>query len=444
MRFLRQLVPRRGSFPKLRRGAGNLTMLRWASVPVTNRRWTAPLSAAALAMGLFVGVAISPRVSDTEGSPAAVVASTAPPQAAPILVPPVAGTPATTTPQAPDPADAPKPPKPPPLGGVPSSTPPIFPTPSTVTPAPPIVPSEPTTTTGDETTTTTEETTTEPLELAGTVAHVNPGARSYTLAAGDGALSAIHAKTLPKPGAKLDVRVRQLVNGTFAQQGQPKQRGTRGFVDVGGLVTWRDPGASRFTVSAEGVSALVVADGSFQIPNVGALVVVTAKIGPPEPSEPTSGEDQNAGPQTTTAEAPPTTTTTPDTTTPTPTPRAAPKKGCGVTRHQPAPPKTVLTATKIVVESEFAGSGDAEGIVQGVCSSKGELVISADDQRASKADVTLRLTEDSAIDLEAVRPGDVVDVALTIDEQSKRLDLAGLGLDGGAAEADDAALQQGG
>ncbi len=118
-------------------------------------------------------------------------------------------------------------------------------------------------------------------------------------------------------------------------------------------------------------------------------------------------------------------------------------QGCGVAPHQPAAPKTVLTATKIVVDTEFAGSGDAEGVVQGVCASKDELIISADDQRASEADVTLKVAEGSAIDLGAVHPGDVVDVAVTVDEQSKRLELTGLGRDRGAGEADDAALLQG-
>ncbi len=83
-------------------------------------------------------------------------------------------------------------------------------------------------TTTDDGTTTTPRRRTEPLELAGTVAHVNPLARSYTLAAGDGRLSAIHAKSLPQAGTKLEVPVRQLANGTFAQQGKAKKRGSRG------------------------------------------------------------------------------------------------------------------------------------------------------------------------------------------------------------------------
>ena len=39
--------------------------LRWAALPVIDRRWTAPMAAVALGFGLFVGVAIGPG---TQGS----------------------------------------------------------------------------------------------------------------------------------------------------------------------------------------------------------------------------------------------------------------------------------------------------------------------------------------------------------------------------------------
>ncbi len=44
-----------------------LTSVRWAALPITDRRWTAPFAAIALGFGLFIGVAIGPGVSGTFG-----------------------------------------------------------------------------------------------------------------------------------------------------------------------------------------------------------------------------------------------------------------------------------------------------------------------------------------------------------------------------------------
>jgi hypothetical protein len=55
----------RGSVRPDRRSLARFASLRWAALPVIDRRWTAPMSAVALGMGLFVGVAIGPG---TEGS----------------------------------------------------------------------------------------------------------------------------------------------------------------------------------------------------------------------------------------------------------------------------------------------------------------------------------------------------------------------------------------
>lgn len=54
----------------LRRG-GYRQVLRWAALPVTNRRWAAPLSALALGFGLFVGVAIGPSTAGSMATGAA-------------------------------------------------------------------------------------------------------------------------------------------------------------------------------------------------------------------------------------------------------------------------------------------------------------------------------------------------------------------------------------
>jgi hypothetical protein len=43
-------------------------LLQWAALPVTDRRWAAPLSAVALGFGLFAGVAIGPGAAGTFGT----------------------------------------------------------------------------------------------------------------------------------------------------------------------------------------------------------------------------------------------------------------------------------------------------------------------------------------------------------------------------------------
>ena len=42
--------------------------LRWAALPVIDRRWTAPMAAIALGFGLFVGVAIGPGTQGSLGT----------------------------------------------------------------------------------------------------------------------------------------------------------------------------------------------------------------------------------------------------------------------------------------------------------------------------------------------------------------------------------------
>ena len=41
---------------------------RWAALPITDRRWTAPMAAAALGFGIFAGVAIGPGTEGTRGA----------------------------------------------------------------------------------------------------------------------------------------------------------------------------------------------------------------------------------------------------------------------------------------------------------------------------------------------------------------------------------------
>ena len=64
--------------------------------------------------------------------------------------------------------------------------------------------------------------------------------------------SAIHTDDLPDPRTRLSVGVRPLFNGTYAERGERELHGTRGNATLDGNVTYRDPQAGTYTVSASG------------------------------------------------------------------------------------------------------------------------------------------------------------------------------------------------
>jgi hypothetical protein len=68
----RTIAAGRSAVQDLRRG-GYRQVLRWVALPVTNRRWAAPLSALALGFGLFVGVAIGPSAAGTLATGAQII-----------------------------------------------------------------------------------------------------------------------------------------------------------------------------------------------------------------------------------------------------------------------------------------------------------------------------------------------------------------------------------
>ncbi len=444
MRRLGRLLPRKGQrlglLPRkgdVSRMAGQWTSLRWAALPVSDRRWTAPLLAAALGMGLFAGVAIGPGVEGVVGAPAQIVEVA--PEAQIAAAPPPLAPPGGNAGPKPSPSPSPEP-----APSPPSSTPSIEPSvpisPSIDIPEVPITPVEPTTTdegeseetTTEETTTTTEgegeETTTEELTLAGTVVNVNAEARSYALADREGQMSAIHDKHPPKPGTKLEVPVRQLANGTYAEAGNRDVKGKKTSAKIGGLVTFRDPALNAFTISRTGASVLVYAGGA-TVPDVGALVTAAVGIGP-------RAKQKQVEDTTTT-----TPTTTPTTTTTSGAETANAPPGCGTPPPQPRLSSTVLTARQVTLDTDFLGYGDFAGIVQGVCTSSRELLLSADG--SDEADQFLTFKVGSEFDLGRLSPGQVVDVSATIERTSKALTLTGISRDRGAKEADDVTLAQG-
>ncbi|HWA55541.1 MAG TPA: hypothetical protein VG816_15335 [Solirubrobacterales bacterium] len=229
------------------------TLLRWMAVPVTSKRWAAPLAALALGFGIFAGVAIGPDASGSLATAPYLIAMSSPPSNdgsggeeeaeeefeaeggeeaafggeeeaggfeeeasfAPVVeegsFEPEEEAPAETTP-APLKEDK----------GEASEGP-------------------------------------EAEELTGTVVHVNKPAGSYTVAEVGGLMSAVHAGKLPAAGTKVEVPIRALANGTLAEAGKRVKTKTTKAAELAGIVSFvdADPLAPAYTVSNKGTSALV-------------------------------------------------------------------------------------------------------------------------------------------------------------------------------------------
>jgi hypothetical protein len=364
--------------------------LRGASLVVTDRRWAAPLSAAALGFGIFAGVAIGPGVAGTlatgaqqiielpssgrgdgqSGGGGGAVASTesALPleggeaggleEAFPESLPLEAGASEPLPPPAAEPAAKPAPPS---EGGKEEAEDP------------------------------------EAQDLEGTVVHVNPAAGSYAMAIKGGELVSVHAVELPEPGTKLRASLRRLANGTFAEAGdlqEEKKMATE--VTFHGSVSFADPdpAAPAYAVSGRGSSLLVhikpdPAGAAPELPAIGTYVTVTAAI--EEPDEP----------------------------------KLALTLVQSKVEVEPGPPSTYL---------------DLAGIVKEVLPEAGQLLFSADDTRESEADLTL--TVPKGIDATKLAPGDSYLATATVEEDGT-LTLAGIASDEHSKGADDSDSAQG-
>jgi hypothetical protein len=257
------------------------TLLRWAALPVTDRRWAAPLCAIALGFGLFAGVAIGPGAAGT--------LATAPFQV--IEMPTVAGgsdegegeaaeEPAVAA--APEPSGG--------FGGGEES--------SSFAPAleeeafepaeeEPLEPVDEGSTTKGAAPKDEKHPEPETQELVGTVAHVNPAASSYTVAEAGGVMSAVHAGKLPAAGAQVEVPIRSLANGTLAEAGKRHRAGVKKRATLAGIVTYvnADPIAPAYSVSNRGTSLLVhvtpnASGATPPLPALGAYATVTAGLDP--------------------------------------------------------------------------------------------------------------------------------------------------------------------
>jgi hypothetical protein len=364
--------------------------LRGAALVVTDRRWAAPLSAAALGFGIFAGVAIGPGTAGTlatgaqqiielpssgggdgqSGGGGGGVAST---QASPPLEEGEAGgfeeAFPSSEPLAPEPIEP-------------------LPVPE---PAPKPVPEA-----GEEEEETEAEKP-ETQELKGTVVHANPAAGSYALAIEGGELVSVHAPELPEPGTKLTAPLRRLANGTFAEAGDLEQeKATTTSATFRGAVTFADPdpAAPAYTVSGRGASLLVhvepdPAGAAPQLPPIGTYVTVTATIAAPEE------------------------------------PNATPTLVENKRELEPGPPSTYL---------------DLAGIFKEVTPETTQLLFSADDTGEGEADLTL--TVPKPIDATKLKPGDSYLATATVEPDGS-LELSGIASDEHTKGADDPNSAQG-
>jgi hypothetical protein len=406
----------RGPVRPDRRSALRFASLRWAALPIVDRRWTAPMSAVALAFGLFIGVAIGPGTQGSFGdSPATVVQVAAPPTETAVVDPGTGGgagghqsTGGGGSSPGAGPAEIPPPPGP----STPPPAPPSFvpTTPSFVPTTPSFVPTTPSfvPTTPIAPTTTTPAAGTDGLSttLTGTVVHVNPEAASYAIAS-EGRLLAIHSHRPPAVGDVVEVTARPLVNGTYGENGDRTNNGSRGRAQFSGTVSFRDPATAIYTVSAPGVSVLVRGGAQHAPPDVGDRVDVRARF----------------------ADHPEALAVTPPG-----------HEGCGAAPEQPKPPRVALEQTRLeITDSQRAATTDLEGVVEGLCRDSRTLILSADDVRESGRDIQVSLP--SSIRLADLANGQALKLSASV-AASGAFTVTSVAADGDRSEADDPDLAQ--
>jgi hypothetical protein len=248
--------------------------LRGASLVVTDRRWAAPLSAAALGFGIFAGVAIGPGTAGTLATSAQQIVQLpgscggegqsgggGGPVASTGSSPPLEESEASGYEEA-------------------VSSPPLAPEPVEPLPPPESKPaSKPAPTAGGE-----EEAEEEAQSLKGTVVHANPAAGSYTMAV-KGELVSVHSPKLPEPGAKLSGSFTRLANDTFVVDDPKAGKASVTEATFHGVITYTDPDplAPAYTVSGRGSSLLIhvtpdPTGAAPSLPPIGTYATVTATL----------------------------------------------------------------------------------------------------------------------------------------------------------------------
>jgi len=401
-------------------------LLRWMALPITDRRWAAPLSAVALGFGLFVGVAIGPGAAGTFATGAAQIIEI------PSLVASAGsggdadgGDPLRTASTGGDTGGG---------GGSIAAEPALSSfVPSEFESEPAATPKSPP-----------KESAPEPKDpekqtLTGVVVHVNPAAGSYTLSEPSGTLSVLHTGKAPQPGTKVSVPARLLANGTFAEAGTRTRSGTRARATLSGVVTYVDPtpAAPAYSVSKRGVSVLIHVhpDPSGAVPALPALgafatvAVDIEKVPPPVPP----------------AETAPAAPSEPVPPLPVPAVEPAPAPpACAPDPSQPPPlaiqPSAILWQRQVSAPGAPFTSSDFAGVVEAVCADAGKLLISADDIRESGHD--LLFTVESTIDTTKLEVGQSVAAFATIAADGS-LELSGLASDERTKGAEDEDAVQG-
>lgn len=411
-RFWDIVAPMRPARPE----RGYRRVLSWAALPVTNRRWAAPLCALALGFGLFAGIAISPGTSGSRATAPQIIA--------------LAGSTEEGEAEADEAA-----PEEEESSSEESGEEESFPEeaseeffeepfeeealPEETFEEEPFE-EEPV-----------EDPAEEPAEEAeatsGLVVHANPAAGSYTLVETGGALSAVHAAKLPAPGTKLEVPTRTLANGTFAEAGTRKRSGTKKVASIAGTVTFvnPDPAAPSYAVSKRGVSLLVRVHPDPTgvlppLPVLGAYATVEVDVeAPPAPPAPPLPLPPGAP-----APAPP------------PAPSCAPDPAVPA----PVPPAPVAALWQRTVDADGApfASSDIAGVVMAIC--PGQLLVSGDDLREAGKDMVLSVP--GSIDVSGLKPGDSIAATVAI-EAGGALKLTGLASDERTKGADDEKATQG-
>jgi hypothetical protein len=365
--------------------------LRGAALVVTDRRWAAPLSAAALGFGIFAGVAIGPGTAGSLATSAQQV----------IEIPSSGGGDgqsggggggiASTEPSLPSLGHEAS-------GGFEESLPstlPLAPEPVEPLPAPTNEPAAKPTPASEESDGEAEKP--EGQSFEGTVVHANPAAGSYAIAIKGGELLSVHAPELPEPGTKLSASLRPLANSTYAEADEleaEKKKATEVLFD--GTVTFADPNpaAPVYAVSSRGSSLLVHVEPDPSgtapaLPAIGSLVTVIAKIEPP----------------------------------------AEPKAS------------STLVQSKLKVESVPPSTYlELAGIVKEILPETGQLLFSADWAGESESTITLAVAPE--IDAKKLKAGDSYLATAEIADDGS-LTLKGIASDEHSKGADDASSAQG-
>ncbi len=434
---------------------GYRRLLRWAALPVTDRRWAAPLSAVALGFGLFAGVAIGPGASGTFAGGVPQIIEI------PSLITSGGGGGGEEAVEEPSGAEASEPVSE--GGGEGGALTPVV-APETGFEVPEEEAETPAAT-GPEREEE-ESKGAEENELAGTVVHVNAAAGSYTVVESGGVMSAVHTGKLPKAGTRVKVPIETLANGTLAEAGKRTKVGKQARATLAGIVTLVDttPSEPSYAVSNRGASVLVhvhpdSSGASVALPVLGAYTSVAVEIEPRPAAASSSkaaigaaasaaGEPPVSEPET--EQPPPEETQPPAETTPTEPapPAAAPAQPPPVPACAPDPAHPPVTAkpASLLWQRQASGGGapfthsDFAGTVTAICPAASQLMLSADDIRESGRDILF--TVRAGIDLSKLGLGDSILVSADIAAEGA-LTLKGLASDEHRKGADDAKATQG-